>query len=176
MQISELRAHVDAQLHAFLWDQWAQLGVMADAHGRRDRWAMDPEALILLTLEAGRDEPRLFDELLDWMLVNERILSVQRLRNLSADDADRALVDAALGWLAALRPRAQLSPPAKPETAHDARVEPLFRSGLPSPADPDPAFLRAGFSRGRIQPRRHRALPTSSLRSRSPSGCVRFSA
>src|SRR4051812_27544697 len=120
---------------------------------------MDPEALILLTLEAGRDEPRLFDELLDWMLVNERMVSVQRLRNLSADDADRALVDAALGWLAALRPRARLARPAAAERRPGADAEPLFRSGLPSPSQPDPAFLRAGFLRAPVQPRRHSRTP-----------------
>src|SRR3954452_23700311 len=87
----EFRARVDGQIRAFLWDQWGQLGIVADAHGRRDRWTMDPEALILLTLEAGRDEPRLFDELLDWLLVNERIVSVQRLGNPSGNGGGRAL-------------------------------------------------------------------------------------
>ena len=36
------------------WDQWAQTGVLASTQ-RHDRWAADPEALMLLTFEVGRD-------------------------------------------------------------------------------------------------------------------------
>ena len=77
-------------------------------HDRRDTWAADPEALLLLTFEVGRGEPRLFEEVLDWMLVNERLLSVQRLRNRIVDDDDRRLVEAVLGWLGQNRRRARL--------------------------------------------------------------------
>ena len=86
MSISELRDEVEDALATFLWDEWGQMGVSADTK-RHDTWATDPEALLLLTFEVGRGEPRLFDEVLDWMLLNERLLSIQRLRNLTADDA-----------------------------------------------------------------------------------------
>jgi hypothetical protein len=76
MSISELRDDVQKALVDFLWDEWAQMGVSANT-SRRDTWATDPEALLLLTFEVGRGEPRLFDEVLDWMLVNERLLSIQ---------------------------------------------------------------------------------------------------
>lgn len=69
------------------------MGVFARAE-RRDPWAIDPEALLLFTLEIGRDDPRLFDEVLDWLVVNERLVSVRRLRNLARDEADKALVGA----------------------------------------------------------------------------------
>ena len=36
------------------------------------------------------------DEVLDWLALNERLMSVQRLRNLCRDDADRTLAEAAL--------------------------------------------------------------------------------
>src|SRR5664279_1674004 len=98
MQISELRERFQGRLASFCWDEWAQLGVQAPA-ARKDPWATDPEALILLTLEVGREEPRLIDELLDWLAVNERLISVQRLRNLSTGEEDRALVEATIGWL-----------------------------------------------------------------------------
>jgi hypothetical protein len=32
------------------------------------RWAQDPEALLISTLEVARDDPRLFDEVLDWLI------------------------------------------------------------------------------------------------------------
>ena len=98
MLVSELKDEFQRGLDSFLWDQWGQMGLLA-ASARRDRWAADPEALLLLSFEVGREDPRLFEEVLDWMLVNERLLSTQRLRNLCQDDADRALVGAAIAWL-----------------------------------------------------------------------------
>ena len=58
------------RLVSFAWNEWAQIGLLiAPAHV--SPWAQDPEALIVFTLQVARDEPRLFDELLDWMLGNE---------------------------------------------------------------------------------------------------------
>lgn len=156
MQISEFRERAQARLAAFLWDQWGQLGVQAPV-GRRDEWAMDPEALILLTLEVGREEPRLTDELLDWLVVNERLISVQRLRNLSTGEEDRALVEAAIGWLAGRRRRARLQ--AKGAEEPRLRREPFYRRLGYLVADPDPAFLAQGFVKPPIEPRLHSRQP-----------------
>ena len=143
MSISELRADFQQQLVGFLWDEWGQMGVSATPYDHDPRVA-DPEALLLLTFEAGRGEPRLFDEVLDWMLVNERLLSIQRLRNLAADEADRALVEAVLGWLGQNRRRPRLG--ARSESADSAaEPQPFFRDSRLKVSDPDPAFLSQGF-------------------------------
>lgn len=162
MSISALRTEVNERLVAFAWDQWGQLGLLV-ASDRRDRWAIDPEALVLFTLEIGRDDPRLFDELLDWLVVNERLVSVQRLRNLAADDADRSLVDAALGWVARWRPRARLT--ARP-TAGNKRpdaAEPLFRNTRVPTQEPDEAFLVHGFLKPMVGPSRNAQPPDPAL-------------
>lgn len=151
MQISALRSETSEALRGFVWDQWAQLGAMASAR-RHDRWAADPEALILLTLEVGRDEPRLFDELLDWLLVNERLVSVQRARNLAVDVEDRALLDATIAWLAHERGRRPASSPPQRSAADAA---PLFRTTTTRIEQPDETFLAHGWRRARVQPRRH---------------------
>jgi hypothetical protein len=147
MSISGLRDEIQKALANFLWDEWGQMGVSAGT-SRRDSWATDPEALLLLTFEVGRGEPRLFEEVLDWMLVNERLLSVQRLRNLAGDDEDRALVEAVIGWLGQSRSRQRLK--AKPGAAEEPR--PFFRDSRLRTADPDPAFLAQGFLKPRSEP------------------------
>jgi hypothetical protein len=147
MSISELRDEVQDALANFLWDEWGQMGVSASTK-RRDTWATDPEALLLLTFEVGRGEPRLFDEVLDWMFVNERLLSVQRLRNLAMDEADRALVESAVGWLGANRPRTRLN--SKPGKTEDP--QPFFRGSRLKVSDPDPSFLIQGFVKPRSEP------------------------
>jgi hypothetical protein len=130
MRVSELRSQVRAQLLEFAWDQWAQMGVFA-APRRADRWAADPEALLLLTFEVGRADARLFDEVLDWLVVNERLVSVQRLRNLCRDDTDRALAEASLAWAAQWRPRLRPGNRRRHAGSDRTKAQPLFR-GLSS--------------------------------------------
>jgi hypothetical protein len=85
MSISDTRAEVEAALLAFAWDEWAQMGVLASPT-RTSPWAQDPEALLGFTLELARADPRLFDEVLDWLVVNEHLISVRRLRSVDAPD------------------------------------------------------------------------------------------
>ncbi len=148
MSISTLRDDFQKSLVNFLWDEWGQMGVSANTN-RRDTWAMDPEALLLLTFEVGRGEPRLFEEVLDWMLVNERLLSVQRLRNLVIDDEDRRLVDAVLGWMGEKLRRQRLGA-RSPKT--EGQPQPFFRGSLLEVPDPDSAFLAQGFLKPQTEP------------------------
>lgn len=156
MQLSELREQLRGHLGSFLWDQWGQLGVQVPS-ARHDPWAADPEALILLSLEVGREEPRLTDEVLDWLAVNERLISVQRLRNLIIDEEDRALVEGAIGWLAGQRRRARLRP--KGDEEAPLRREPFYRHLAHLIAEPDPAFLAQGLLKPPVEPRMHSGSP-----------------
>lgn len=148
MRISDLRNDVSEALRSFAWEQWAQLGVLASTD-RQDPWAADPEALLLFTLEVGRDEPRLYDEVLDWLVVNERLISVQRLRNLCRDDEDRALAAASLAWVARWRPRARL---ASNEVASTGVGQSLFRRERTPRAPVDPDFSRHGLLKPLAEP------------------------
>lgn len=153
MTITDLR---DA-LAAFAWEEWGQMGVFAEAR-KHSLWVQDPEALIVFTLEVGRHDARLFDELLDWLVVNDALVSTRRLRAMCVDDDDRALVAAVSAWVAEERrrgaPRSVL-PEAVPQ-------QPLFR-GLRGPVrEPEPVFARHGFLRGCPSVRRHSAAPDPS--------------
>ena len=136
-------------LLAFAWNQWGQLGV--SAHVRAEStWCQDPEALIVFTLQLARRDPRQFDELLDWLVTNERDVSVRRLRALAADPEAGRLADAALSWVARHRPRTRLA--ATRATVTSTTPEPLFMR-LPFPVrGADPEFLRAGFVRAALEP------------------------
>lgn len=142
MQISDLRNEVRARLLAFAWDQWTQMGVSGTPR-HTDRWATDPEALLLFTLEVARADARLFDEVLDWLALNERSVSVQRLRNLCRDDTDRALAEAALAWVAQSRdPRR--SPPRRPANESSRAVQ-LFRDVKADARRADKTFRAYGW-------------------------------
>ncbi|MDX6589230.1 MAG: hypothetical protein QOI84_504 [Solirubrobacterales bacterium] len=156
MSVHELRKEVQQGLSAFVWEQWGQMGMLS-ASAERDRWAADPEALLLLSFEVGREEPRLFEEVLDWMLVNERLLSTQRLRNLARDEADRALAGAAIAWLREWRRRGRAPEPEWPPAGGSA--EPLFLD-VGAPVERlDPAFLEHELLKGWREPERRSAQP-----------------
>ncbi|HET9708611.1 MAG TPA: hypothetical protein VFP39_09960 [Gemmatimonadales bacterium] len=63
-----------------LWRQWRSLG--AAATGRPVARQVDPEALILASLQCESEEPRLWTVMVDWLRSSARLSSVQRLKNL----------------------------------------------------------------------------------------------
>lgn len=65
----------------FLWRQWSAIGVLGEARAR-EPWVIDPEALLVFTLEIGRYDPRLFDEVMDWLVTNGHWIDMQRLRGI----------------------------------------------------------------------------------------------
>lgn len=65
----------------FLWRQWSSLGVAGGAYSE-DNWVIDPEALTIFSIQMTRYEPRLFDEILDWLVINGRWIDIQRLRGI----------------------------------------------------------------------------------------------
>jgi DNA-binding transcriptional ArsR family regulator len=125
----------------FLWRQWGQLGVSAPV-AFADAWCQDPEALLVFTLEAARHEPRMFDEVLDWLAEHGQALMSQRMKALFVRDPDapQALVDAALARTGVAK--------AVPRTdAPVAAVFPLLDALVARPEDADPVFLAQGFIR-----------------------------
>lgn len=144
MPISELSEHVEGILDRFAWEEWSQMGVLATS-GPARKWAQDPEALLLFTFEVGRGDPRLFDEVLDWMLTNEQLVNLRRLRSLAVDPEDQALCEAVIAWLGHQRPKARFASPTRPEPRSDP--EPLFFQDNFPVAHPDETFAVHGWLR-----------------------------
>lgn len=65
----------------FLWRQWSCLGVLGYARSE-DKWIIDPEALLIFSIEIARYEPRLFDEIIDWLIINGEWIDVQRVKGI----------------------------------------------------------------------------------------------
>lgn len=156
MPAAELRDELQRELSNFAWSQWAQMGVLAAAP-RSDSWVVDPEALLLLSFEVGREDPRLFEEALDWMLVNERLLSTQRLRNLARDEADRTLGDAAIDWMREWRRKGRVPEPGFPGVGQ--LIHPLFLNMRVPGERFDSAFLEHGLLKVWREPERRSASP-----------------
>ncbi len=142
-------------LLAFLWGEWARLGVAGYETDKRPPQVIDPEALLLFSLTAARYDARLFDEILDWLTANSRYVNIQRLTNLMrryrfgcarqlAAVAERlAQGEEKIKW----RKLAALTSEGEPE--------PLFRfrtgEEMPIPGEKDPVFLRHGLLRNPVR-------------------------
>jgi hypothetical protein len=84
----------------FLWRQWSALGVLGSSVAK-ENWAIDPEALLVFTLDMGRYDPRLFDEVMDWLVTNGQWIDMQRLRGIlnKRNDNTRRLMGAVSEFL-----------------------------------------------------------------------------
>lgn len=65
-----------------LWSLWTELGV-AGLHRYHADCLVDPEALLLVTLWLGQDDPRLLEEARDWCSRYSHLISLQRLKGLA---------------------------------------------------------------------------------------------
>ena len=123
------------------WTTWAQLGLGA-SRPVTTSWqvAADVEALVVLSLELGRRDARLFTEPLDWLCVNGDLVSPRRLRNVARPvDVDIALVEAAIAWVRRNSPhRWQERPVVLP---HRQQARPRFGE-----RNIDPVFAEYGFT------------------------------
>ena len=147
------RDGIAQEVSTFLWDQWTQLG-LAGVSTRRDRWAIDPEALLLLGLRTAGADPRLFGETLDWLRCNGRLVSAKRLRNLAKDAESRRLVDAALAWAGMYEPALQLWARGIPRPSPRDDLIPLANLSV---REPDPAFASFGLLWQKTEPSRKSA-------------------
>lgn len=136
-----------------LWKQWTALGVAGHSSANA-KYVLDPEALLLFSLEMGRYDQRLFDEILDWLYVNAMFLNVQRLRSLSAKmpHVNSKVIGAVSAYLAKADSSAKWKKIATDLIPENSKVaEPLFflpnGKKLPVVGDADPVFLQYGLKR-----------------------------
>lgn len=137
VELSDLRQRVTRTLLDFAWNEWSQMGVLGTVAKER-RWAADPEAHLLFAFQVARNDPRLFDETLDWLATNASLVSAQRLRNMAGSTEDKRLAEAVIASTMRVPVPKRLPQPAAPE--------PLFYE-LAAPGSADETFAASGFLR-----------------------------
>lgn len=161
--LTDYRDRLRQTLLKWLWREWSALGV-AGASSIETRNVIDPEALLLFTASVGRGDPRLFDEVLDWLAANGRLLNGPRLKRLLREyEFSSGRVIAAI---CSVLPTKGCRLDWKMEPAASAPEEALFHgaSGRPLPdyGVRDPDFLAQGFRRGRLELRHYSKPPDPS--------------
>ncbi len=135
-------------------------------HGRGEsRAVIDPEALLLLTCSLGRYDARMFDEMLGWLVLHERLIDVQRLKNLLRDEKfGGGRVLSAIGAYLSMAKRGGVKWQrlAAFHSGETGKPEPLFFSTDREPIHvvrkADPIFARFGLQREKVELRKHAQL------------------
>ncbi|MHB1454968.1 MAG: winged helix-turn-helix domain-containing protein [Saccharofermentanales bacterium] len=129
MLLKDLNKYVNESLVNLLWNQWTQLGVLGQTNQGNNR-IIDPEALLLFSMNHARYDARLFDEIYDWTLKNERWISLQRLKGLANQfenkEFSRSIVALARCVI---------------ETQNNARWKSLAEYTIEAKTDAEPFFL-----------------------------------
>lgn len=178
--LNEFKEAVLDQLLALLWRQWSAIGVSGYS-GSEETKVVDPEALLLLTLTVARYDARLFDEVLDWLVVNGDFLNVQRLQGLVKQFNFQATAElSAVAELLGQKSSAALKWKKLASQYAEDIEQPLFymKDGraMPSPQNCDEIFSRHGLLRPPVkmrnlsQPFPREGMPTLLLRLRALLG------
>ncbi len=147
---------LDAVLE-LLWRQWSALGIAG--YGKSgDSRVIDPEALLLFSASIARYDQRLFDEMLDWLVLNERFINVQRLKAIAKIEGFQSIgiINALAGAIHARKSGLKWKSLAGQKKT-EGKMQNLFflKSGQPMPVGEktDPGFLEYGFARNPVEPR-----------------------
>ncbi len=155
MSLADARDALRTAVLELLWAQWTDLGIAGTAGSGQA--IVDPEALVVAALSFGRHDPRLFDEVLDWLSLNGDLLDVTRLRRLlkPADPDVRRLAAAIIDFLRQQASGSKWDPLSERWRVNEGRTTyaavglMLDSAGtaLPTFGATDALFERHGFSR-----------------------------
>ena len=144
--LPSFKSQFNESLLRLLWSHWASLGV--SGYGDVINHVIDPEALILITATVGRYDQRLFDAMIEWMMENERLVNINRLKTMLkkesflCENVIQAIAETVSKTGNATKWKKFIS------QKENNDIEPLFlNSDSFSGRGKDPVFLKYGFER-----------------------------
>lgn len=149
-----------------IYAHWAALGANVTAEPTR-KAIIDPEALVVATCAFGRYDARIFDEAIDWLILNHRLLKPWRLKKIARSFGPEAqcVLGAVLDFVGREEGR-DLFPGVIAESRQAlgrVREEALFFKGARlfegTSRIHDPVFAGWKLLRGKPRVRRHSGVP-----------------
>ena len=139
-----------------LWRQWGQLGVLGNAGAGGMRMVLDPEALLVFTARYGRNDQRLYDAVVSWLVRYGRLVNLPRLK--AACRRARVKDTRSLGYMASLVAEhgggswARLASAWMPgaDAFRGMPLEPMFTASADA-GEADAVAARFGFKRNAFQ-------------------------
>lgn len=157
ISVEDYHSHLLERVLDLLWRQWSAIGTYTTSPPYVST-VIDPEALVCATAWFSRYSPRLFDEAMDWLSVNDAFISIDRLKSIARlfSDDTRAALGAVLDYLWEVQGKTKFrGKSSRWEKERSKRKEVLFRS-WPALAEPvggnsDEIFLGWGFERSPVE-------------------------
>jgi hypothetical protein len=154
MSLTEFRRRFLELTLDLLWRQWSAMGVAGQIRNDESR-IVDPEALLLFTCTLGRHDPRLFDEMIDWLQANGSFINILRLRRMMSTEkfAGGGVTAAIAGLMSKGADVLKWKKLAEPDGKDPQEWLFFGMDGKPIPVigDPDPHFIKYGFKRGPLR-------------------------
>ncbi len=157
--LEKFRNELNEKMIRFLWQQWSSLGVVGYGNGE-DPWIIDPEALLIFSFTISRYEPRLFDEIIDWLDINGRFCNIQRLKTIlkKEDFSSHKMLSAVATIMAELGKTTKWNRLSQKSHEQDSSEDLFFKKNgeqIPHFGKPDSIFQEYGLLRGPLKFRGH---------------------
>ncbi|PKM99974.1 MAG: hypothetical protein CVU78_03630 [Elusimicrobia bacterium HGW-Elusimicrobia-2] len=155
--LNKIKGFYLESLLTFLWRQWSVLGVSGYG-GDKECRIVDPEALLLFSCTAARYDPRLFDEIINWLCANGNLINVQRLKKImnSYNFSGASVLSAVASFMA--RRHKFLKWEGLTRSPEAGSRESLFflKDGrtMKQFGKNDPVFFKQGYLRGKVEIRK----------------------
>lgn len=157
ISLEDFHRHLLECVLDLLWTQWSTLGTYTTTPSCSST-VIDPEALVCATAWFARYSPRLFDEAMDWLGINDGLVSIDRLKSIAGMFSvdTRAALGATLDYLWESKRKTKFGGKStRWKKEQPKRKEALFRSwparGQPSGGSGDQVFLQWGFERDPVE-------------------------
>ncbi len=153
MSAQEYKRQLFNAVQTLLWRQWTALGIPGHISVSDSEMILDPEALLIFSAGFARYDQRLYDLILDWLLIHSQQINIQRLKALYTKSEWKDT--ASLGYIASVIAETNPSRWKKPAVDYSAKDIPhpdtLFRDSDNVPEEfipkKDPFALHCGFLR-----------------------------
>ncbi len=171
--LKNYREELSDILLRLLWRQWCTFGVSGNTEPSKGP-IVDPEALLLLTCSVGRSDPRLFDEMMDWLSLNWELVNISRInfmlkkRQWQGGEALGALSNWMTKNMGGKTKWASLTGKAEPRNDMVSFFIDLNGAEMAKFGNPEPSFAEYGFFRGEVKLRKH----TQDFRPDNPSNLL----
>lgn len=140
----------------YLWELWTSIGLGSHSIPKIN-YIIDPESLLIFSCNIARYDPRLFDEIIDWLILNGKYINIQKLKikqiSYPGDVSDiiSAIAKLVFSYTKDSRWKSIIF-----EKKSNQEIQPLFyfTNGKPIPVfkESDQIFLEYGLKRNKFKP------------------------
>ncbi len=140
----------------YLWELWTSIGLGSHSIPKIN-YIIDPESLLIFSSNIARYDARLFDEIIDWLILNGKYINIQKLKiKLITYPSDNSKIIGAIAKLVFSYTKDSRWKSIIPLKCSENEIQSLFylTNGKPIPvfSEKDQFFSEYGIKRNKFKP------------------------